>query len=254
MIFPFYWMLRSSVMTDHQIMTTPLIWFPSEYHFSNFFEAFTAVPFARYFMNSGVIVAAAVTGAVFSAGFIAFGFARLSFPGRNVCFAVLMSTLMIPQTVLMIPQFIMWTKVGGFNTFVPLILPAFFGSAFNVFLMMQFYRGIPKDYDEAALVDGASYPRIWWSVLMPMSKPALCSVGVFAFMHVWNDFMGPLLYLDKDELKTVALGLQAFIGQYDTQWNLLMAAAVMAVVPMVIVFFAAQRYFIEGITFTGVKG
>ena len=241
-------------MTKHQILTMPVIWFPQEFHFENFVEAFNEVPFARYFLNSTFIVVTVVLGSILSASFIAFGFARLTFTGRKIWFALLMSTLMIPNTVLMIPQFIMWTRLGAFNTYYPLIVPAFFGHAFNIFLVQQFYKGIPRDYDEAALVDGANYLIIWLKVIVPMSKPALCSVGVFAFMSVWNDFMGPLLYLDKVELRTVALGLQAFIRQYGTQWNLLMAAAMLAVIPMIIVFFLAQRYFIEGITFTGIKG
>ena len=154
----------------------------------------------------------------------------------------------------MIPQFLIWQAVGGYNTFLPLTVPCFFGSAFNVFLVRQFYTGIPKEYDEAALVDGANYFVIYSRIILPMAKPVLCTVGVFTFMNTWNDFMGPLLYLDKPELKTVSLALQNFMGQHTSQWNLLMAVATVITVPMIAVYFAAQRYFIEGITFSGLKG
>ncbi len=254
MLFPFFWLVRSAFMTDREIMTMPMQWLPARLRWENFSEALTRAPFVRYFANSIFVTGVNVIGQVLSASFIAMGFARFNFPGKNFWFAAILSTMMIPYTVLMIPQFIIWQTVGAYNTYVPLTVPAFFGSAFNIFLMVQFYRGIPSDYDEAALVDGASYFRIYSMIIMPMAKPVLCSVGVFAFMNTWNDFMGPLLYLDKDIMKTVSLGLQVFIGQYTSSWNLMMAASCVAVVPMIIIFFFAQRYFIEGITFSGLKG
>jgi multiple sugar transport system permease protein len=213
-----------------------------------------AAPFSLYFRNSVFLVVTNMIGAILSSSFVAFGFGRLKFKGQGVLFALLVSTMMIPGTVLMIPQFVGWRSVGAYNTFLPLTLPAFFGSAFYVFLLRQFLMGIPKDYDEAAFVDGANYFTIYWRVIMPLSKPALCTVGVFTFMGVWNDFMGPLLYLEKQYLRTVALGLQVFVGQYRTQTNFLMAASTLAVIPMIVLFFMAQRYFIEGITFSGLKG
>ena len=195
-----------------------------------------------------------MVGTILSSSFIAFGFSRLKFKGRNIWFALLLSTMMIPYTVLMIPQFLIWQSVGGYNTFLPLTVPCFFGTAFNVFLVKQFYSGIPKEYDEAALVDGANYFTIYAKIIMPMAKPALCTVGVFTFMNTWNDFMGPLLYLDDQKLKTVSLALQNFMGQHNSQWNLLMAVATVITIPMIAVYFAAQKYFIEGITFSGLKG
>lgn len=254
MLFPFYWMVRSSFMSKREIMTVPIQWLPSQYNLDNFKEAFTRAPFARYFVNSAIIVVINVVGNILSASFIAFGFARLKFRGKNFWFAMLLSTMMIPQTVLMIPQFLIWQGVGAYNTFIPLILPCFFGSAFYIFLVRQFYAGIPRAYDEAALVDGANYFTIYWRIMLPMSKPVMCTVGVFTFMGTWNDFMGPLLYLDKENLKTVSLALQNFMGQYVSEWNLLMAMATVITIPMIIVYFMAQRYFIEGITFSGVKG
>ena len=254
MLFPFFWLVRSALMTDREIMTMPMQWLPAVPRFSNFSEALTKVPFLRYFRNSVLITGINVVAQVASASFIAFGFARFEFPGKNLWFAAILSTMMIPYTVLMIPQFIGWQAVGAYNTYFPLLVPAFFGSAFNIFLVVQYYRGIPRDYDEAALVDGANYLQIYLRVIVPMAKPVLCSVGVFAFMNTWNDFMGPLLYLDKDSMKTVSLGLQNFIGQYTSSWNLLMAASTVAIIPMIFIFFFAQRYFIEGISFTGLKG
>ncbi len=254
MIFPFFWLVRSSFMSDREIMSMPIRWMPSSYSFDNFVLAFKRAPFLRYFENSIFLVVVNVIGQIVSSSFIAFGFARFNFKGKNFWFAMILSTMMIPYTVIMIPQFILWQSVGLYNTYWPLILPAFFGNAFNIFLVCQFLRGIPKEYDEAALVDGANYLVIFSRIVLPMAKPALCSVGVFTFMSTWNDFMGPLLYLDKDYLKTMSLGLQVFIGQYTGSWNLLMAASTVAIIPMIIVFFFAQRYFIEGISFSGLKG
>lgn len=254
MLFPFFWLVRSSFMTDREIMTMPIQWLPKQFNFDNYREAMKVAPFGVYFRNSFLLVVVNVAGCVLSASFIAFGFTRLRFKGRNLWFALLLSTMMIPYTVLMIPQFIGWQAVGAYNTFVPLMLPAFFGNAFNVFLVRQFYLGIPKEYDEAALVDGANYFTIYRRVIMPMAVPALCSVGVFTFMSTWNDFIGPLLYLDNPQLKTVSLGLQVFIGQFTSKYNLMLAASTLATLPMIAIYFIAQRYFIEGITFSGLKG
>ena len=254
MLFPFFWMVRSAFMTNREIMTTPIQWLPSHYDLENFKKAFERAPFGKYFINSAIIVLINMVGCILSSSFIAFGFSRLRFPGRKLWFALLLSTMMIPQTVLMIPQFLIWQSVGAYNTFIPLTVPCFFGNAFNVFLVRQFYAGIPKEYDEAALVDGASYFTIYSKILVPMAKPVLCSVGVFTFMSTWNDFMGPLLYLDKENLKTVSLALQNFMGQHNSEWNLMMALSTVITLPMIVVYLMAQRYFIEGITFSGLKG
>lgn len=254
MLFPFFWMVRSAFMTNREIMTTPIQWLPSHYDLENFKKAFERATFGKYFINSAIIVLVNMVGCILSSSFIAFGFSRLRFPGRKLWFALLLSTMMIPQTVLMIPQFLIWQSVGAYNTFIPLTVPCFFGNAFNVFLVRQFYAGIPKEYDEAALVDGASYFTIYSKILVPMAKPVLCSVGVFTFMSTWNDFMGPLLYLDKENLKTVSLALQNFMGQHNSEWNLMMALSTVITLPMIVVYFMAQRYFIEGITFSGLKG
>ena len=254
MLFPLYWMVRSSFMTNREIMTVPIKWIPETINFKNFTEAFSRAPFGRYFLNSIFIVVVNVVGSVLSASFISFGFSRMKFRGKKLWFALILSTMMIPGTVLMIPQFIGWQAIGAYNTFIPLTIPCFFGNAFNIFLVKQFYDGIPKEYDEAALVDGANYFTIYSRITLPMIKPALSTVAVFTFMNVWNDFMGPLLYLEDDNLKTISLALQNFMGYHQNDWNLLMALATCITVPMIIVYFVAQKYFVEGITFSGLKG
>lgn len=237
MLFPFFWMVRSSFMTNREIMTTPIQWRPATIIWTISGMLLHVPPFSRYFVNSAVIVLINMAGSILSSSFIAFGFSRLRFAGKNLWFALLLSTMMIPQTVLMIPQFLIWQAVGAYNTFVPLTLPCFFGSAFNVFLVRQFYSGIPKEYDEAALVDGANYFVIYLRIIVPMAKPVLCTVGVFTFMNTWNDFMGPLLYLDKENLKTVSLALQNFMGQHVSEWNLMMALSSVITLPMIAVYF-----------------
>lgn len=253
-LFPLVWMFRSSLMNSTEIFIVPMRWLPEKVLWGNFREALTAEPFIQYTFNTLVIVVLNIVGNVFSATFAAFGFSRLKFKGRDVIFTCLIATMMIPSTVLLIPQFVGWQALGFYNTYVPLILPAFFVNAFFTFMMKQFFMNIPKEYDESALIDGASYPRIYASIILPLSKPAITTVVVFTFMWTWNDFFGPLIYLSEESKYTLALGLQSFIGQYVSKWNLLMAASTVVVVPMIILFFFAQKAFIQGIAFSGVKG
>jgi multiple sugar transport system permease protein len=253
-VFPFYWMLRSSLMTKSEIFALPMLWLPSAPQWGNYLEALVSVPFGRYFTNSLFLVAVVILGKLLSSSLIAYGFARIDFKGRNICFALMISTMMIPWSVLLIPQFIIWTNLNLYNSYWPLVLPSFFLDAFYVFLLRQFFQTLPMDYDEAATIDGASHLTIYSKIILPLSKPALLTVCVFAFMYTWNDFIGPLIYLKDQKLFTVSLGLQQFIGQYVTEWHLMMAAATVAIVPMIVIFFFAQRYFIEGIAFTGIKG
>ena len=229
-------------------------WLPDHILYENYREALVRVPFARYFLNSLFVVAINLVGKLLSSTLVAFGFARIDFKGKGFWFTVILGTMMIPWSVLLIPQFIMWSRLGLYNTYWPLTLPSFFLDAFYVFLLRQFFQTLPRDYDEAARIDGAGYFQIYRLIILPLSKPALMTVGVFTFMNTWNDFMGPLIYLKDSNKYTVSLGLQQFIGQYTTEWHLMMAAATVAVVPMIIVFFFAQRYFIEGMTFAGIKG
>ncbi|MDR3333848.1 MAG: carbohydrate ABC transporter permease [Treponema sp.] len=255
MLFPLFWLVRSSFMTQRELMTVPIKWFPAHFSFINFREVFRLSPFHIYLFNSALLASINVVGQILSASFIAFGFARLRFRFRGFWFAMLISTMMLPYTVVMIPQFIFWTNLlNAYNTFFPLTLPAFFGHPFHVFLVRQFYMGIPDYYDEAARVDGASYLVIYSKIIVPMSKPALTSVGVFTFVGIWNEFLGPLLYLDRDNLRTVSLGLTRLVGEYGDMVQVQLAGATLSVIPMIALFFFAQRYFIEGITFSGLKG
>ncbi len=253
-VFPFFWLLRSSFMSRMEIFAQPMHWLPERMRWENYKEALVSAPFLTYFLNSLFLVAMNILGKLISSSLAAFGFARISFRGRGFMFALVMITMMIPSSVLMIPQFIMWNKVGLYNTYVPLIMPSFFLDAFYIFLLKQFFSTIPKDYDEAATIDGANLFQVFYRILLPMCKPALMTVGVFTFMNTWNDFMGPLIYLKSNALYTVSLGLQVFIGEYQTDWHYMMAASTVSILPMIVIFFFAQRYFIQGITFTGLKG
>lgn len=253
-LFPFYWMVRSSLMTKTEIFGTPMRWVPEIPQWTNYSEAMTRIPFFRYFLNSLLLVMLNIAGKVLSSSLAAFGFSRLEFKGRNLCFALVMMTMMIPWSVLLIPQFMLWSQVGLYNTYFPLFFPAFFVDGFYIFLLRQFFATLPREYDEAAIIDGAGYFRIYSQILLPMCKPALMTVCVFTFMNTWNDFIGPMIYLKDVNKYTVSLGLQQFISQYTTEWHYMMAAATVAILPMMIMFFFAQRYFIEGMNFTGVKG
>ncbi|MGP0586671.1 carbohydrate ABC transporter permease [Paenibacillus timonensis] len=252
---PFVWLLRSALMDLSQIFIMPPEWIPKPFHWDNFKRALTILPFGRFFVNTLIIVVSVLIGTVLTSTISAFGFSRIQWKGRNVVFAILLSSMMLPSAVTMIPSFIGWKWLGFYDTFYPLTLPAFLGGGmFNIFLLRQFYMGIPKDFDEAAVVDGASYFQIYYRIILPLSRSAVIVVALFTFLGAWNDFMGPLIYLKSDSNYTLALGLQMFQGTYSAQWDLLMAASAVVVLPCVIVFLVGQRYFLEGITLTGLKG
>ncbi len=253
-LFPFFWMVRSSLMTKTEIFGTPMKWWPQEVQWQNYRQAMTQVTFGRFFLNSLFLVAVNILGKLLSSSLVAFGFSRIEFAGKKIWFALVIATMMIPWSVLLIPQFMLWNVVGFYNTYVPLTLPAFFLDGFYIFLLRQFFSTLPRDYDEAAILDGASYFTIYSRIILPLCKPALLTVCVFTFMNTWNDFIGPMIYLKDPKMSTVSLGLQMFISQYTTEWHLMMAAATVAVAPMIVMFFFAQRYFIEGMTFSGIKG
>ena len=254
-LLPFYWLVRSSFMTQAAIFRLPPVWIPDPFRWQNYVEAMTTLPFATYFRNTMLIVFFTVTGTVITSSFCAFGFARCRWPGRNIVFGILMSSMMLPFIVTLIPTFIGWRALGFLNTFAPLTVPAWFGGGiFNVFLLRQFYATIPMELDEAALVDGASYFKIYSSIILPLTRPALIVVGLFSFLHTWNDFLGPLVYLTNDRMFTLALGLRQFQGLLNAQWHLMMAASTVVLIPVIIVFLIGQKYFIEGIALTGLKG
>lgn len=254
-LLPFLWMLRSSLTELSQIFETPPRWIPNPIRFENYADALTFVPFGRYFLNTVIIVAGSLAGILLTSSIAAFSFSRIQWPGRNIVFGILLSGMMLPGAVTLIPTFIGWQHFGFYNTFVPLIAPAWFGGgAYNIFLLRQFYMGIPRSLDEAAYVDGAGYLRIYWNIVLPLSRSALIVVALFAFLFHWNDFFGPLIYVKDEVLFTLALGLQQFQGTYSSEWGLLMAASTVVILPCVIVFLFGQKKFIEGISLTGVKG
>ena len=254
-LLPMFWMVRSSLMSAGEIFIVPPIWIPNPPRFANYSKALTTIPFGRYFLNTIKIVFLNVFGTVLSSSICAYSFARLRWRGRDFFFALLMSGMMLPGAFTLIPTFFSWRSVVAPNSYLPLIVPAWFGGgAFNIFLLRQFMRGIPLSLDEAALVDGASYPRIYAQIILPLSKTPMIVVALFQFMAVWNDFLGPLIYVNRERYFTLALGLQMFIGYYTAQWELLMAAATIVLVPPVILFLIGQKYFTRGITISGLKG
>ena len=254
MLMPLVWLVRSSFMELNQIFIFPPVWIPEPFTFENYPGVFEAVPFLKYFINTFTILIPSVIGIVISCCMGAYAFSRLNWPYRDFIFAVLMTTLMLPYAVTLIPTFLIWAKLGLVNTFWPLIIPKWFGAIFYIFLLRQFFLTIPKELDEAAKIDGANPLQILWHVILPLSRPALITVAIFAALAEWNDFLGPLIYLNNDEDYTLAIGLAQFTGLYHSQWNLLMAASTMVVIPVIILFFFAQKHFIEGIALTGTKG
>lgn len=253
--FPFYWMLRTAVVSAGSIFSTDIQILPPEFKLDNFKDALTAQPFGTYFLNTVVITVINIVGVLLTSSLCAYGFSRLDWPGRDKVFGIMMTALMLPFSVLMIPHFMGWSYLGLTNTIAPITIPAFFGGGlFNIFLLRQFFLGIPKEMDEAAYVDGANHWRIYWSIIMPLSKQALIVVGLFTFLTNWNDYLAPMIYLSSENKFTLMLGLNQFMGGYNAQWNLMMAAVTVVVIPSLVLYLFAQKYFIEGIAMTGVKG
>ncbi len=251
---PLLWLLRSSFMATEDMFKLPLIIFPKKLKTQNYVDVFTMVPFARFYVNTIFVVVINIIGAMVSNLMIAYGLARVEFKGRKLMFSLSIATLMLPAYVQLIPLFIEWKWLGGVNTFLPLTVPAFFGNAFFIFMLYQFLRTIPRDFDEAAFMDGANYPQIIVKIIFPITKPAMAVVAIFQFMFTWNDFMGPLLFLNDVEKYTLAIGIRTFISTFYTPWGVLMAAATLTVLPLIALFFMAQKYFVSGLTMGGVKG
>ncbi|NMA64701.1 MAG: carbohydrate ABC transporter permease [Clostridiaceae bacterium] len=252
--FPFYWMLRTSVVTSSYIFSTDIQLLPPVLKLDNFKRALTSQPFGKYFLNSICVTITGGFGAVLSSSLCAYGFSRIDWPGRDKIFGLLMTALMLPTAVLIIPHFIGWSYLKLTDTFVPLVLPAYFGGGlFNIFLLRQFYMGIPKELDEAAYIDGASTFKIYSSIILPLSKQSLIVVGLFTYLSNWNMFLEPMIYINSEKKFTLMLGLNQFIGSYAAEWNLMMAATTVVIVPSILIYLFAQKYFIEGIVMTGLK-
>jgi ABC-type glycerol-3-phosphate transport system permease component len=251
---PLAWLLSSSLKGNAFIFAYPPQWIPNPVAWENFAEVWQIVPFALYLKNTLIITGFSVLGGTLSSAFVAFGFARLRFPGRDILFVILLSTLMIPFHVTLIPTFALYKWLKWLNTFLPFIVPAFLGGgAFNVFLCRQFYMQLPLELDDAARIDGCNSFGIFWRIILPQSKPVLGVIAIFLFMGNWNAFLLPLIYLQSSEKYPLALGINALRGAYHTEWNLLMAASLMVAIPCIVLYFLAQRYFVQGIVFSGVE-
>lgn len=254
-ILPLLWLIRSSFMDMIQIFELPPKWIPDPWVFTNFGDALVVLPFALYFFNTMLLVVINIIGVVGTSVLCAYGFSRFRWKGRDKVFFLLLTTMMVPGCITLIPTFLIWSNLGAVNTYIPLTVPAFFGGGvFNIFLLRQFFMGIPKGLDEAAKIDGAGSFRILTSILVPSLKPIIIVISLFTFFGVWNDFFGPLIYLNNDKMFTLALGLRSFIGQMRGEWQMLMAASLMCIAPPLALFALGQRYILEGITFTGMKG
>ncbi len=251
---PLYWLVRSSLMTLGEIFIFPPLLWPEVMRWSNYYDAVTVVNFPLYFKNTMTIMIPVLFGTLLTSSMVGYGFARMRFPLKRFWFTLILSSLMLPYAVSMLPTFLLWARLGAINTFYPLTVPIWFGGgAFNIFLLRQFFLTIPRELEDAAIIDGASYFQIFARIMTPLIKPALIVVGLFTFLNVWNDFLNPLIYLNEEKKYTLALGLMQFQGTYSTDWSLLMAGATIVVIPPVIVFIFGQKYFIEGVTMTGLK-
>jgi multiple sugar transport system permease protein len=253
-LLPFLWMLSTSLKPDAQLYAYPPIWIPNPLQWSNFPKTVTYVPFFLYLRNTLIISLSSMVGVVVSSALAAYSLARIRWPGRQVLFLMTIATLMLPFQVTLIPVFLVFKNLGWVGDFRPLILPQFFGFAYYIFLMRQFFMSIPQELSEAAYIDGANEWRIFWSVVLPLAKPALATVAVFQFIRSWTDYINPLIYLNNQNLYTLQLGLYQYSSQYGREWGLLMAAAVLITLPPIIIFFLTQRTFVQGVTLTGIKG
>lgn len=248
-LLPFYWMVLSSVKTNHQLFTTPVQWWVWPLHLSNYSRALSLIPFWRQLGNTVMLSAFTVVGTVLSGSFVAYGLAKVDWPGRKPLFWLLIVTMLLPGVVTLVPTYVIFRDLGWINTYLPLIVPAFLGSPYYVFLFRQFFLRIPESLSEAARIDGASEMRIYARIIMPVSRPVIASVGVLAFVQAWTDYLGPLIYLNQPAQWTLSLGLTAFFTKYSVEWNLMMAAAVVFTLPLIVVFFVGNKYFVKGISF-----
>jgi multiple sugar transport system permease protein len=254
-ITPFLWLLSNSLKDSAHAFDSN--WIPQQVEWANYVRIFEEVPLLLMARNSVIVAVLGVLAVVLSSSMIAYALARLRFPGSNLVFLAVLGTMLLPGAVTMVPVYLIWKQIGLVNTLYPLWLGNLFGSSFYIFMLRQFFLGIPQDLIEAARVDGANYYRIYWQIMLPLVRPALLSVAIFEFQAKWNDFMTPLIYIQNPDLRTLPLGLQIFVqhlgfGQF--HWELLFAASVLVTLPMIIIFFLAQKQFIEGIATTGIKG
>ena len=258
---PFYWMASSALKDDPQVNTVPPKWIPNPAHWNNYWDAWSTYDFNLYLMNTVFKFALPVAlGTVVSSAFVAYGFARIRWPGRDILFSICLATMMVPYVVTMVSLFITFKQLGWLNTYLPLVVPAYFGNPYYIFMLRQFFRSIPEELSDAARIDGASEFGILFRIILPLAKPALTVVALFTFMGAWNDYLGPLIYLNQQDQYTIALGIEnlrntiAQVGATKLAYPYLMAVSTIVTLPIFVVFFFAQRTFIEGISLTGLKG
>jgi multiple sugar transport system permease protein len=258
MVIPLIWTVSTSLKTLQQIAVWPPEWIPDPIMWRNYIDVFSVAPVTLWLRNSVIIVIANVVGSVITCSFVAYGFARLKFPGREALFLLLLSTLMMPYIVRLIPLFVLYNQMGWINTFLPLVVPPLLGrNPFFIFLLRQFFMGIPEDLSDAARIDGSSEFGIWWRIVMPLSKPALAAVTIFSFQQAWDNFLGPLVYMaGRPDLRPLSVGLYLLRGGGgqlpDTHY--MMALSTLMIIPMLLIFALGQRYFIQGVNLTGIKG
>ncbi len=250
-IAPFIWLLSTSLKSSDQIFAQPVVWVPWPLRWDNYRSVVTTIPFVSYLKNSLLLCASNIVGVLFSCPLAAYAFSRLQWPGRDLVFFLMFATILLPAQVTMIPVYLIFRNLGWLNTYWPLIVPAFLGNPFYIFLLRQFFLGIPQDLSDAARVDGAGELGIFRRVILPLSIPVLVAVSLFTFVDVWKDFLGPLIYLNDPSMWTLGIGLEQFLSANGAEWNLLMAAAVLFSVPIFVIFIFLQRLFLEGVTFTG---
>ena len=254
MLLPLLWMISTSLKNPGEIFILPPKWLPSSPQWGNYVRLFEVLPFGLFVFNSIKIAVLATVGALLSCSMAAFAFARMRFPGRNIIFAIILATLMIPFHVTLIPLFALYRDLGWLGTHLPLTVPFFFATAFGIFLMRQFYLTIPQELVEAARIDGCSFIQIYYRIFLPLSKPSMAALGIFTFLGSWNNLMGPLIYLTKVESMTITLGLTLLTDQAGGRWELIQAGAVISILPIIIMFFIGQEHFIQGIARTGLQG
>jgi multiple sugar transport system permease protein len=252
---PLLWMVLTSFKTASQTLTFPVVWWPHPFLWGNYPQVLSSLPFGSFFLNTFVYCGVTIVGVCISSSLIAYGFSRLRWRGRNALFYVMLMTLILPFICTLIPLFILYKHAGWINTYLPLEVPTFFGSSvFSTFLLRQFFMTIPQSLSDAARVDGASEFYIYSRIILPLAKPAMASVVLFQFIYCWNDFLGPLIYINSESKDPLTLGLALVLGSYTTNWSWVLAAATVATAPIVILFFLTQRTFIQGIALTGQKG
>ncbi|MEV1241213.1 carbohydrate ABC transporter permease [Nonomuraea sp. NPDC050022] len=254
-LLPFLWMLTTSLKSDADNLAFPPQWLPDSFHFENYVKGWSgSLPFTKFLMNTIVITALSMAGNLLSCVLPAYAFARMRAPAAGIMFGALMATMMIPREITLVPKFIMFSKLGWVDTYLPLIVPEFFGVALYIFLLRQFFTTIPQELIDAARIDGASELRILWSVMLPLARPAIAAICLFSFVGNWNQYLENSIYLRSVDKITLAQGLGMFSGQYVTQYNQMMAVSIISMMPILIVFFLAQKTFIRGVTLTGIAG